>query len=418
MPEINWGLLKQPDFVGNAYAAKAQGQADRLDKDKRNAYALYSQDPEAGAAAVMAIDPQTGLALRQANREEQNYQGRNKAIDQLGSGDQAGAIQTALKYAPDLVAHIDKLDDRRKAEAAVKAEKTASVLAQFQGKKPEEIAAGIAAVEPQLRLNGLDDNDIAALKGGNPGAVDAYVAIALGTKGVIDQRNTDRTYDAGRADATFSQGMETKKFGETVRSNRVGEGQRSQQIGLEAQRVGIARQTAAQAGDGVSKATRATEAGLRKEFNGLADVKNYRTVATQAAAVKRLAAAPPSANGDIAMVYAVMKSYDPTSVVRETEFATAQNAAGVPDKIRNQFNAIRNGQRLNPKQRQEMATTVAGFADTYKQRFDTVADEYRSYATDYSGDPDRVVAKSTPTPAAPASTGSVLRFDARGNRIK
>ncbi len=59
----------------------------------------------------------------------------------------------------------------------------------------------------------------------------------------------------------------------------------------------------------------------------------------------------PSAAGDIALIFNFMKMLDPGSVVREGEFATAQQATGVPQRILNQYNKIIEGERLNPKQR-------------------------------------------------------------------
>lgn len=63
------------------------------------------------------------------------------------------------------------------------------------------------------------------------------------------------------------------------------------------------------------------------------------------------AAKDPSAAGDLALIFNYMKLLDPGSVVREGEFATAQNTAGVPDQIRNMYNRALNGERLNPNQR-------------------------------------------------------------------
>lgn len=60
----------------------------------------------------------------------------------------------------------------------------------------------------------------------------------------------------------------------------------------------------------------------------------------------RYAAQDPSPAGDIALIYAYMKILDPTSVVREGEFATAQNAGSVPDSVRNTWNKLMNGERL------------------------------------------------------------------------
>lgn len=65
-----------------------------------------------------------------------------------------------------------------------------------------------------------------------------------------------------------------------------------------------------------------------------------------------------SAAGDIALIFNYMKLLDPGSVVREGEFATAQNASGVPDLLLTAYNRLlRDGQRLSPEQR----------ADFYKQ---------------------------------------------------
>lgn len=59
----------------------------------------------------------------------------------------------------------------------------------------------------------------------------------------------------------------------------------------------------------------------------------------------------PDAAGDIALIFNYMKMLDPGSVVREGEFATAQNAGGVPTAVRNAFNKLQSGERLQPEQR-------------------------------------------------------------------
>lgn len=60
-----------------------------------------------------------------------------------------------------------------------------------------------------------------------------------------------------------------------------------------------------------------------------------------------------NAAGDLAMIFSYMKMLDPTSVVREGEQASAQNAAGVPDRIRNLYNNLLTGERLSMNQRRE-----------------------------------------------------------------
>lgn len=52
----------------------------------------------------------------------------------------------------------------------------------------------------------------------------------------------------------------------------------------------------------------------------------------------------------IGLVFSYMKILDPSSTVREGEYATAKNAAGVPEQVRNQFNKLRSGGFLSEEQ--------------------------------------------------------------------
>jgi hypothetical protein len=65
----------------------------------------------------------------------------------------------------------------------------------------------------------------------------------------------------------------------------------------------------------------------------------------------RVLSANENAAGDLALVFAYMKMLDPGSVVREGEFASAANAAGVPERIRNIYNNVQKGEILNSGQR-------------------------------------------------------------------
>jgi len=57
------------------------------------------------------------------------------------------------------------------------------------------------------------------------------------------------------------------------------------------------------------------------------------------------------AAGDISMIFGYMKMLDPGSVVREGEFATAQNAAGIDTRLQNVYNKALKGERLTDGQR-------------------------------------------------------------------
>ncbi len=79
----------------------------------------------------------------------------------------------------------------------------------------------------------------------------------------------------------------------------------------------------------------------------------------------------PSAAGDLALIFNYMKILDPSSVVREGEFATAQNAGGVPDRLRAQYNKVRAGERLSEDMRGDFVDRAGklftGSVQGYKQ---------------------------------------------------
>jgi hypothetical protein len=75
-----------------------------------------------------------------------------------------------------------------------------------------------------------------------------------------------------------------------------------------------------------------------------------------------LKSTPVTAAGDISFIFQYMKMLDPTSVVREGEFATAQNAAGIPDQVMNLYNRAIQGTRLNPQQREQFLATAGSLA--------------------------------------------------------
>lgn len=63
--------------------------------------------------------------------------------------------------------------------------------------------------------------------------------------------------------------------------------------------------------------------------------------------------------GDLALIFNYMKMLDPTSVVREGEFATAANAGSVPDRMINLYNRALEGTRLTDAQRQDFISSAA-----------------------------------------------------------
>ena len=91
----------------------------------------------------------------------------------------------------------------------------------------------------------------------------------------------------------------------------------------------------------------------------------------------------PSAAGDLALIFNYMKVLDPGSTVREGEFATAQNAAGVPERVQAFYNNVKRGERMTPVQRDDFVDRAGRlygsqlrFQEANAERFTGLADAF------------------------------------------
>jgi len=128
------------------------------------------------------------------------------------------------------------------------------------------------------------------------------------------------------------------------------------------------------------------EQAMRKEVNAL--VAEPRSVLVSYDKVRN-AASNPSAANDLALIFAYMKMLDPGSVVREGEFANAQNAAGIPDRVWNAYNNALKGERLNDDQRRQFVQSADQVASSARNQLDSVAKRYQETARQYGYDPER-----------------------------
>src|SRR5690606_18813976 len=124
----------------------------------------------------------------------------------------------------------------------------------------------------------------------------------------------------------------------------------------------------------------ADEMSMRKEVQGL--IKQDRDILSMYRNIEA-GAKGATAAGDLSTIFGYMKMLDPGSVVREQEFANAQNAAGVPDRVRNLYNQAMQGVRLNPAQRAEFLAEAKKLADMAQDRITSVTREYQGFADQY-----------------------------------
>jgi hypothetical protein len=162
----------------------------------------------------------------------------------------------------------------------------------------------------------------------------------------------------------------------------------------------------------VGAATAANESKLRDDYR--ADSKGFATVRDAYGRIVE-AGKNETAAADISLLYGYMRILDPGSTVREGEFATAQNAGNIPERIRAAYNKAINGGRLTPQIRGDFLSEAEKIYNRATQDHDKMRTWYQQTATRSGMNPENVLvdygSSVTPpqqpaggkTPAAPAS---------------
>lgn len=84
--------------------------------------------------------------------------------------------------------------------------------------------------------------------------------------------------------------------------------------------------------------------------------------------------------GDLALIFGIMKIFDPTSAVREGEQATVRNAGGVPDRIRNWYNRVLTGESFTPEQRQDFVNQAHSQFEKSVEQQQRIVEDARGFA--------------------------------------
>jgi hypothetical protein len=96
--------------------------------------------------------------------------------------------------------------------------------------------------------------------------------------------------------------------------------------------------------------------------------------------------------GDIALITGFMKMLDPGSVVRETEFATARDTAGLFERLTNQATKIQSGQlfSLDSKQRGEYVALAKQYLDAAEKKAEQEKKDLNIVVKNYKLNPENV----------------------------
>ena len=178
-------------------------------------------------------------------------------------------------------------------------------------------------------------------------------------------------------------------------------------------------------GEDTGKIARDQTESLQKLFTGNSVVKDFNTATSQ---YEKLLTSSEreTAAGDMSMIFTYMKILDPTSVVREGEQATASNAAGVPDRVRNFYNKTITGQKLTTKQRADFVQTGTQLYNTNIKQFDAFKNSFMPSLNEYKIEPNKVFLSSDLRPKQvklkdgsiiDSSQASVIGFDSATKSI-
>lgn len=383
---VNWGLAESPAGPLDLLRAAGQRQMERVQ--------LQQAEDRAKREQV-----QFQREEQQFARQQQQDATRQQVGGMIASGDLQGGRAAAYSSGDlDLGQHLDQqLTSMKKAEreeAGRQAGMLRSALFDVKQLAPEMRAAGLEQAKANLRAQGLDDEDFAIIGDASDAALDQAIGFGQTLEDKVKQFNDNRDYGfkVERAKAEDNNAQASRAV--TMRGQDISAANSMRSDARADRRAALSdlradRREALQFG----KVNRQTETALRKEFDNLPEVKNFRTINGQGAQIFRLAK-NPSPQNDIAMIFSYMKMLDPTSVVREGEFATAQNAAGIPDRIRNLYNKAQNGERLNPDQRVGIVSSANDIKTSARQVYNDRTNQFRSYAADYGAGPDRVASPS------------------------
>lgn len=153
----------------------------------------------------------------------------------------------------------------------------------------------------------------------------------------------------------------------------------------------------------------ASELALNKEYTTRA--KGYEESLRLSDVISASAEANTGA-GDLALITTFMKMLDPGSVVRESEFAKAQDTAGLLGKLTATATKVQSGQILTPAQRKEFVALAGKYMQASTDHEKRVREGLDLMVKNYSLNPENVFGlKAQDKPQAGTATTAAVGSD-------
>jgi hypothetical protein len=262
-----------------------------------------------------------------------------------------------------IVENIVKLNTERRAEAL-----QPSALKEAIAKADKAVAD--ATVAQQTAKNAPEK-----------AAAEAALATANANKARVEEKYAEQITLADLKKKAADLGLTNAQTGSALAQTK--------KLGVETKKAAL-ELSALEATGGVDPDKKFTqEEKIRKEWQGRSKV--YGELQGTYSNIKSSADAK-TGPGDIALITGFMKMLDPGSVVRETEFATARDTAGLYERLLNTSQKLQSGQlfELGSKQRQEYVNLAKQYLDSAQKKAEQEKKDLNIVVKNYKLNPENV----------------------------
>ncbi len=356
--------------------------AEQQQSSLRNAGQVYSAVKSGQIDIAKNLLKEQATAYRNSGREQDAKAAENslQLIELNPTGAQAtvGVMTAILPGGKELLENVDKSLSTIREEA-----KAPSALLEARAKADKAVADATTA---QATAGNAAEKAVA----------DAAKAMADAQKAQVEAKYAEKITLADikkkAADLNLTQAQTGSALAQTKK------------LGVESQKAALELEALKATGGLDPTKTFEQEEKLRKEFQGRTKV--YGELGTTYNNIKSSAEAK-NGPGDIALITGFMKMLDPGSVVRETEFATARDTAGLYERLLNTSQKLQSGQlfALDSKQRQEYVNLAKQYLDSAQKKAGEDKKALGVVVKNYRLNPDNVFGPETAETPAPAPTG-------------
>jgi len=327
------------------------------------------------------------IALRNSGRESEAKAAEDSLelinLNPTGAQTTIGLYMARLPGGKEFLESADKTLSTQRAEAL-----QPSALTEARAKADEAVAKAITAQATATNAPAM-------------AKADADLKAAQAAKAAVDAKFAEQITLADLKKKAADLGLTNAQTGSALAQTK--------KLGVETKRAAL-ELAALEATGGVDPEKKFTqEEKIRKEFQGRTKVYGelqgtYNNIKSSADA--------QTGPGDIALITGFMKMLDPGSVVRETEFATARDTAGLYDRLLNTSQKLQSGQlfELGSKQRQEYVNLAKQYLDSAQKKAEQEKKDLSIVVKNYKLNPENVFgAEQAPTPPqAPLPTSATV----------